>query len=416
MTIWILCQYAGSLRHGMNYRPFFFGREFAAAGHRVLVVSGSYSHQFTELPVTSGRYTREEVDGLEYVWVKVPRYRGSNDPKRTLSWFSYAAAMPGLARLGLPKPDAIVVSSPAPYPIWPAAGLARRFGAVLCFDVRDLWPLSLTALGGHGAGHPFIRLTQAAEDFACRRSDLVTSSMPGALEHMAGRGLDAARFEWISNGIDPDLLERGDPLDPDTEAALQGPGLRLCYAGSFHDNNPAAVFIGAAALLQERGVPCTVWFVGKDTGGKGWLEGLARERGCRNVRFLGPVGRSSMQALLARMDVCLASTRESPLYRYGLSLTKLFDYMLAGKPIVLSSGAAGEPVSSVGCGLVSPPENPAGAADAIMAIAALSPEERTAMGARGREALLREYTHEVLARRWLERLERARVAGRQAGG
>jgi glycosyltransferase involved in cell wall biosynthesis len=414
MTIWILCQYAGSLRHGMNYRPYFFGREFAAAGHRVVVVSGSYSHQFVELPSTSGRYTREAVDGLEYIWVRVPRYSGSNDRKRVLSWLSYAAAIPGLARLDLPKPDAIIVSSPVPYPIWPAARLSHRFAAVLAFDVRDIWPLSLTALGGYRRGHPVIRLTQAAEDFAYRRSALVTSSMPGALEHMAGRGLAPEKFEWISNGIDPDLLEKGDPLEPATEAALDGPGLRLCYAGSFNARNTAAVFVEAAAVLQRRRLPFTMWFVGRDTGGKDFLENLARERGCTNVRFLGPVRRSSMQALLARMDICLASTKESPLYRYGISLTKMFDYMLAGKPIVLSSGAAGELVTSAGCGIVSPPEDADAAAEAITVIGSLSPAERAAMGARGREVLLAEYTHTVLARRWLERLEGARRLRREA--
>jgi glycosyltransferase involved in cell wall biosynthesis len=390
----------------MNYRPYYFGRAFAAAGHHVVVVSGSYSHQFVELPGTKGRYTREAIDGLEYIWVRVPRYRSSNDPTRILSWLSYTAALPGLARLSLPKPDVILVSSPVPYPIWPAARLARRFNAVLAFDVRDIWPLSLTELGGYANAHPFIRLTQAAEDFAYRRADLVTSAMPGALEHMASRGLDPAKYEWISNGIDPDLLEKGEPLDASTEAALAGPGLQLCYAGSFHARNVAAVFVEAAALLHNRGLPFTMWFVGKDSGGKGWLESLARQRGCSSVRFLGPVRRSAMQALLARMDICLAATKKSTLYRFGISLSKLFDYMLSGKPIVLSSGAIGTPVASAGCGIVTAPEEPGEAAEAILSIAALRPEERAAMGERGRQALLAEYTYRSLARRWLDRLEK----------
>ena len=106
------------------------------------------------------------------------------------------------------------------------------------------------------------------------------------------------------------------------------------------------------------------------------------------------------------MDICLASTRVSPLYRYGISLTKLFDYMLAGKPIVLSSGAAGDLVTSAGCGLVTPPEDANAAAEAIMAIAAMDSKDRAVMGARGRKALLAEYTHRNLAQRWLDRLVR----------
>jgi len=409
VTIWILCQYAGSLRHGMNYRPYFFGREFAVAGHRVVIVSGSYSHQFVELPKTTGLFTRETVDGLEYVWVRLPRYGGSHDPKRVFSWFIYAAALPGLARLDLPRPDAIVVSSPVPYPIWTAARLARRYKAVLAFDVRDIWPLSLVELGGYSTRHPFIQLTQAAEDFAYRRCDLATSSMPGALEHMAVRGLNPAKFELIANGMDPNLLANGEPLDPATEAALEGPGLKLCYAGTLHARDVAAeaVFIETISLLRQRGLACTLWLVGKDSGGKSWLEELAREHGCDNVRFLGPVRRSTLQAILARMDVCLAAIKQSPLYRYGISLTKLSDYMLAARPIVLSSGAPGDPVSASGCGIVTAPEDPVAVADAISALAAMNAGQREAMGARGRESLLANYTHQALARRWLRRLEQA---------
>lgn len=417
MNIWIVCPYAGSVRHGMNYRPYYFGREFARAGHRVVVVSGSYSHQFVRLPEVQGTYTRETLDGMEYVWVKVPRYRSSGDPARTAGWALFCLRLAGVARLGLPRPDAIVVSSPVPYPVVPAARLARRFGAKLVFDVRDIWPLSLTALGGYSTRHPFIRLTQRVEDFAYRKADLVVSALPNALEHMSSRGLPRDRFLWVSNGVDPEDAESASGAGGESVAGATPVGTRdgefhLCYAGSFHERNVAMVFVEAAALLRGRGIGARFHFLGKDGGGKPALVARARDLGADNVVFHDPIPRSSMQAFLAGMDACLAGTKGSPLYRFGISLTKQFDYMLAGKPIVLSSNAVGDIVTRTGCGLVVPPEDPAAAADAIESLVRMEPSAREAMGSRGREALLAEFTYPKLAARFLAGIAAASDRGR----
>lgn len=432
MNIWIVCPYAGSPRYGMNYRPYYFGREFARAGHRVVVVSGSYSHQFVRLPEVRGTYTREPIDGMEYVWIKVPRYRSSGDPARTAGWALFCARLGGAARLGLPRPDVIIVSSPVPYPIVPAARLARRFRARLVFDVRDLWPLSLTALGGYSTRHPFVRLTQWVEDFAYRKADLVVSALPNALEHMAGRGLSPDRFLWVSNGVDPEDAESASDAGsgPDAGPAAdsegvssagaipeppRGGGFHVCYAGSFHERNVALVFVEAAALLKKRGIDVRFHFLGKDGGGKAVLLARARELGADNVVFHEPVPRTAMQSFLARMDAGLAATKAGPLYRYGIALTKQFDYMLAAKPIVLSSGALDDLVSRTGCGLVVPPENPEAAAEAIEALYLMEPAGREAMGRRGREALLAEFTYPKLAARFLEGIAAAPNRGRAEG-
>lgn len=417
MNIWIVCPYAGSVRHGMNYRPYYFGREFARAGHEVVVVSGSYSHQFTRLPETTGTYTRETLDGMEYVWVKVPRYRSSGDPARTAGWALFCLRLGGVARLGLPRPDAIVVSSPVPYPLVPAARFARRFGAKLVFDVRDIWPLSLTALGGYSTRHPFIRLTQWVEDFAYRKADLVVSALPNALEHMSSRGLSPDRFLWVSNGVDPGDAESapgvsaGGGAGTFPEVARDGE-FHVCYAGSFHERNVAMVFVEAAALLRKRGIGIRFHFLGKDGGGKPALQARTRELGADNVVFHDPIPRSSMQGFLAGMDACLAGTKGSPLYRFGISLTKQFDYMLAGKPIVLSSNAVNDLVTRTGCGLVVPPEDPGAAAKAIEALARMEPSAREAMGRHGREALLAEFTYPKLAARFLAGIAAAAPRGR----
>jgi glycosyltransferase involved in cell wall biosynthesis len=80
--------------------------------------------------------------------------------------------------------------------------------------------------------------------------------------------------------------------------------------------------------------------------------------------------------------------------------------MLAAKPIILSSNASADIVSSVGCGLKVPPEDSKVLAEAIIRLADSEPSILRSMGLAGRKALLSFYTYPILAAKYLEALER----------
>ncbi len=392
----------------MNFRQFYFAREFVRAGHQVLIVSSSYSHQFLVQPHTEGVYTKEAIEGVEYVWIKSPSFRGSADNMRILHWLVFTLRLIGLPRQVGVAPDVIIVSSPIPYPILPASRMARRFGARLVFEVRDIWPLSLVDLGSYSERHPFIRFTQWVEDFAYREADLVVSTMPKAYDHMKTRGLPPEKFLWVPNGMDPDGMsptaERGDERSPSPQPS-GGRVFRVCYAGSFAANCIALPLVKAAASLSKTHPEIQFTLIGKDSGGLHILREKAAALEATNIEFKEPVPRTEMQRVLAGMDLCVATTKASPLYRFGLSLTKLADYMMAGKPIILSSNASEDVVSSSGCGVIVPPEDPKALADAIVEMAESDPAALSAMGERGRKEFLASYTLPALAAKYLAALD-----------
>lgn len=417
----------------MNYRQFYFAREFVRAGHEVLIVSSSYSHQFLVQPKTKGVYTKQNLEGVEYIWIKCPSFNGSADPKRIFNWLVFTARLYGIPRQIAAKPDAIIVSSPIPYPIVPAAYLARRLGARLVFEVRDLWPLSLVALGSYSENNPFIRLTQWVEDFAYRRADLVVSALPKAYEHMKTRGLLPQKFVWISNGVDPDdlLPRQRAPLANHEDTATEGVTVKnvspeegeggeiqsavdhawkqfkVCYAGSFHARAVALSLVEAAALLRKSRPDIRFILIGKDSGGLSILKDRAAALGADNIEFWDPVPRTAMQKILSEMDLCVGMTKSSPLYRFGISLTKLFDYMLAAKPIILSSNASGDIVSESGCGVKVPPEDDHALAEAILQMADMESPRLRQLGEIGRKKLFSSFTYPILAAQYLEAIRRS---------
>ena len=86
MNIVIVNHYAGGPSFGMEFRPYYLAREWMRKGHRVLIVGASFSHLRTDQPeiVTALKY--ENIDQVEYLWLRTNRYFG-NGIGRILSIF-----------------------------------------------------------------------------------------------------------------------------------------------------------------------------------------------------------------------------------------------------------------------------------------------------------------------------------------
>ena len=103
-----------------------------------------------------------------------------------------------------------------------------------------------------------------------------------------------------------------------------------------------------------------------------------------------------MLALLSRCDAGVIAWTKSPLYEYGISPNKIFDYMLASLPIVMAGDSPGNPVSSSNGGIVVPNDDADGMAEAIMALASDRVRARE-MGLRGRQYAIERHSSTHLA-------------------
>src|SRR5205085_9552432 len=84
-----------------------------------------------------------------------------------------------------------------------------------------------------------------------------------------------------------------------------------------------------------------------------------------------------------------------------MSLNKLIDYMMAGKPIVGSYSGYPSMLNESGCGEFVPAGNAEALKKALARFAATTAEERQAMGRAGREWLMANRPWKVVARNYL---------------
>lgn len=403
MNILLINHYAGSPRHGMEFRPYYLARAWVSAGHQVTIVAAAFSHLRHDQPYYEWTGKPQLIDGVRYLWLPTPHYEG-NGGGRIINLLAFLHGLPQVSRL-LPREafDAVIASSTYPFDNFAAARLARRYRAAHIYEVHDLWPLSPMVLGGYSKWHPFILATQFAEDRAYRRCDAVVSLLPAAEGHMREHGLAEGKFHCVPNGVVAADWVDPPPLPAHVADAIDSyrrGRFLVGYAGGHGLSNALDHLVEAARLAPE----IAFLLVGNGPE-KERLRALAAE--LDNVLFLDAVPKPCVPSLLRSLDAAYLGWTRSPLYRYGISPNKLFDYMMAGKPVVHAVDAGNDPCAEAGCGLSVEPENPGAIAAAARRLAAMSPAEREAMGRRGREYVLANHDYRVLARRFLDILKDA---------
>lgn len=405
MNILLINHYAGSIRHGMEYRPYYMARKWMEQGHEVTIVAASYSHLRSEAPRLNGGTAEETIDGVRYLWLRTPAYQG-NGARRAVNMLSFVARLSAMAPMLAERfrPEAVIASSTYPLDIVPASRIAERCGARLVYEVHDLWPLSPIELGGISPGHPFMRLLQWAEDYAYRKADRVVSMLPKAAEHMMAHGMAPEKFAYVPNGVVAEEWSQRAVL-PETHErllrTLKAEGSFLVgYAGSHGTANALEWLIRSVPLVD--GLPVRFVLVGQGPE-KERLQLLARRFGGDGVlHFLPPVPKSAVPELLRRMDALYIGFRRSPLYRFGVSPNKLMDYMMSGKPVINALEAGNDPIAESGGGLSIPPEHPEAVADAVRKLWSMSEAERRRMGERAKRYVLEKHDYRVLAGRFIE--------------
>jgi glycosyltransferase involved in cell wall biosynthesis len=405
MNILLVNHYAGSPRHGMEYRPYYLAREWVRAGHRVQIVAASFSHVRSHQPEVGAEPRDEVIDGIAYRWLPTPAYARNGIGRVRNIWAFLRRLRREAPRLAAGfAPDVVVASSTYPMDIWVARRIARLAGAKLVYEVHDLWPASPIELGGMSRWHPFILLCQKAEDDACRDADVVVSMLPKVADHLQAHRLDLRKLHIVPNGISLDEWQgAGAPLRADIAAHLdrqRGAGRTIVgYAGSHGLPNALDVLLDAAALLRDEAIDFVLVGDGLE---KPRLARRVRDEGLANVALFDAVPKAQIPTLLRAMDIAYIGWLRVPIYRFGIAPNKLMDYMMAGCAVLHSVEAGNDPVAEAGCGLTVAPESAAAVAEGLRGLAAKTPAERRAMGERGRAFVLANHTYPVLAKRFIE--------------
>ncbi|HEY60185.1 MAG TPA: glycosyltransferase family 4 protein [Anaerolineae bacterium] len=278
---------------------------------------------------------------------------------RLISFFSFMVSS-FLRSLYIKKVDVVWGTSPPIFQGFTAWLIARLKRVPFLFEVRDLWPAFAIAVGVL-KNKFIIRISLWLEQFLYRHADQIIVNSPGFINHVRSRG--GKRIGLIPNGSDASMFDPN--ADRQTIRKLHDLENKyiVLYAGAHGMSNDLEVILKAAQIIQQqKNIRIVLIGDGKE---KQNLQTKADAMKLSNVSFIDPVPKIEMKEVLAAADVCIAILKPVDLYKTTYP-NKVFDYMAAGRPIILAiDGVIREVVEEAGCGIYTTPGNVQEMANAI---------------------------------------------------
>ena len=339
-------------------RTFEHCREWVKAGCRVTVVT--CAPNFPNGRVYEGyenRLFQEEVmDGIRVV--RVWSYIAANEgfAKRIMDYVSFMASTVAMSpRLG--TPDVIVATSPQFFSACAAFLISRIKSRPYVFELRDIWPESIKAVGAM-KDSMMIRALEKVEMFLYHKAAHIVSVTHSFKQALELRGVAGQKISVITNGVD---LGRFKPMEKDPAlVARYGLGGKFVagYIGTHGMAHSLESVLEAADLIRHQDGGDLFRFILLGNGArKEALMRQARDMGLNNVVFIDSVPKAEVVRYWSLLDVSIIHLRKTPLFTTVIP-SKLFECMGMGIPVLHGvMGESAKIVEKEGCGILFEPEN-----------------------------------------------------------
>ncbi len=410
MNIIYIDHYAGSPDMGMEFRPYYLSQEWIKMGHKISIIAADYSHLRRKNPAVERDFESEIIDGIEYIWIKAGTYK-DNGLKRAISMFRFVLKLYLHAKRisNKYKPDVVISSSTYPLDSFAGYRIAKRNSARYIHEAHDIWPLTLIELGGMSKYNPFVVLLSISEKYAYKHAESIVSVLPKAIDHMVEvYPKSEERYFYIPNGV----VKK----DWDNPSSISEPHLGVfkklhtegrfivCYTGGITKFDKLEMLLDVAKKYNEDNKIAFV-VVGKGMEKEALIDRQKREK-LDNVFFLPPVSKKQIPCVLKESDASFIALEHCSLYRYGVSINKVYDYMMVGNPIIYGVDASNNEVEEAGCGVFFDCDSVASLYESIEFLRKMSPENRKAIGLKGKNWVLKNCEYSVLASKFLDAINR----------
>lgn len=339
-------------------RTFEHCREWVKAGHQVTVIS--CVPNFPKGRVYAGYRNRlwqaEIIEGIRLI--RVWSYITANEGfvKRILDYQSFMVAAT-LAGLLVQRVDVVVGTSPQFFTVCAAWVLSVFKRIPFVFELRDLWPESIKAVGAM-QDSTAIRWLEKLELFLYRKARLIVTVTHAFRDKLIRRGIDGNKISVVTNGVD---MARFKPM-PRDPFLVQQLGLEGKFVGGYVGTHGLAhhleTVLDAAEIFISEGLGQDFHFILLGDGArKPALQDQAHRRRLQNVTFVDTVPKDEVARYWSLLDVSIIHLRKTELFTTVIP-SKLFECMGMGLPVLHGvAGESAEMVRAENVGIVFEPEN-----------------------------------------------------------
>ena len=296
-------------------------------------------------------YQKEEIEGIKVI--RVWSYISANEgfAKRIIDFLSFAfmAFWVGLFK----KTDVIIATSPQFFTTWTAETLATLKRKPWVFELRDIWPESIRAVGAISGDSKIFKFLEKLELRLYKRASRVISVTESFKRNLIERGIDGEKVKVVLNGAN---LERFSKMKKDA-ALVEKYNLEGKFVVGYVGTHGMAHKLDFILNSWPKGNPNFHLILMGDGAEKSKLVELAKTLNIPNISFIPSMLKEDVPAYLSLMDVSLVPLKKSDLFKTVIP-SKIFENSAMQIPILLGvEGESADIIQKYNAGLCFEPEN-----------------------------------------------------------
>jgi glycosyltransferase involved in cell wall biosynthesis len=193
----------------------------------------------------------------------------------------------------------------------------------------------------------------AGEKWIYRKCDALIFTFENGYDYIRERRWTQAvpreKVFYVNNGVDLEAFnDNKDAYMIQDEDLEDDDKINIIYTGSIRKVNNLGRLLEIAKLIKNDKVRFLVWGDGDE------LEPLRKriaDEKIDNVVFKGRVDKKYIPYITSKAYINFAHNNPSKLFKFGISFNKIFDYMAAGKPILVDFECNSNPVLNIGAAI-----------------------------------------------------------------
>ncbi len=383
---------------------------WSQSGHQVSILTGFPNHPTGIVPpVWRSRLRRltyyEKVGDVDVfrTWLWPLPNRKSHERIRNYASFCISAALRGLT---IPRPDVVIATSPQLLVALAGWWIAFSRQLPFIFEVRDLWPESLSAVGVGAEGSLLHRTLSGIARFLYDRADLIVVVTPAFKQRLEEDWrVPGDKISVVENGVETEAFSpaRCDVIRDVRQQIGANDKFLVSYIGTMGNAHGLETVLDAASRLQHQNPEILFLLLGEGAE-KQRLMTLAHSRGLENVRFRDQEPREKIPLFISASDACLVLLKKTDVFKTVIP-TKMLEFMSCSRPLILGvEGQAREIVEAAGAGISIEPENSEALANAIQWLKS-NPEAAVSMGQTGRDYILKNFSRASTETKYIDVLK-----------
>lgn len=356
MNIWFFNHYAVPISFYPLARTYNFAKFLLEKGHKTTIFAASTVHNSNINLITNKKiYKEETIEDIKYVYLKTNHYK-TNGMDRVINMVQYAKQLFKVTKF-FNKPDIIMASSVHPLTCIAGIQIAKKYDCKCVVEIADLWPLTLIEFKKIKPNSLTAKILYKAERWIYENADSIIFTMEGGKEYVKDllgnhKDFDYSKIFYINNGVDLETFNKQKDKYQYQDADLDDRDtFKVVYTGSLGEANSPYYIVEAANMIQQKGYKNVKFIIFGSGSMKEKLEEYSVRHNLKNIVFKGKVDKNNIPNILSKSNLNIFTGKHINLYKYGLSLNKIFDYLASGKPILSNIECGYDNLKKYQCGI-----------------------------------------------------------------